>query len=140
MNDSARGDPGVSQEWRDSAEANVERWGNQTPAVLLLAMVEELGEIAMEMEAHSGPGGGSPPIGDYDNCPHRGRELISMTARLGREVREYLETEFPEPAGDGTHERPPRITGDVETAPIREELDDLAPLCWQLAWALERDK
>jgi len=69
--------------WRAAAVENVDEWGVQTPETVLLAMMEELGEL--------------------------------VQTRL-----EYT-------------------SGDGEYARIQQELDDLAPLCWQLEWALQQE-
>lgn len=78
-----RSSTGSFAHWRASALANVDDWGVQSPEVVLLAMMEELGEV--------------------------------VQARL-----------------EHRHE-------DGEFAAIQRELDDLAPLCWQLQWALEQE-
>lgn len=130
----------ISKRWYDRAEENIDTWGNQSVPLLLLAAVEELGEVAQEVMDHTGPVYGRPPWGDYDSTPHDGRRLIADMAQLGRETREYLEANFDQPAGTpgGGHDDL-AITGDVLDADaIQEEVDDLAPLLYQLAWALER--
>ena len=74
---------GTLSHWRAAAVDNIDEWGMQSPETVMLAMMEELGEV--------------------------------VQARL-----EYT-------AGDGEYAR------------IQRELDDLAPLCWQLEWALEQE-
>lgn len=129
----------LSMQWFGTACENVGRWGNQSPALLFLAMVEELGEVAMELQDHTEPGDGLPPVGDYDSTPHDGRRLIADMAQLGRQTREYLEGNFDEPAGTtGSGYDDLAITGDVRDAEaIQDEVDDLAPLLYQLTWALQ---
>lgn len=124
----------LAKRWGDRAESNIEHWGNQAPATLFLAMIEEMGEIAQELERTQAPG--SP-----DETPSNGRLLIAAMAALGRRTRRYLEANFEDPAGKTTAE--PAIDGtDIiahvsDPVAIQDELDDLMPLGWQLTWALK---
>lgn len=128
----------LGQRWGKKAERNIDRWGHQRLETILLAAIEELGEIAHELQWQSN-------VGDIDQnggprYPHAdGRDLIDEMAGLGVRTRSYLEDIYSEPAGDGDgiedlvlYENP----ADLE--PIRLEIEDLAPLCYQLYWAIER--
>lgn len=129
----------LGNRWGEKAESNVEQWGNQRHDTVFLAMIEEVGEIAMAMESNNGPGGGLPPVGDYDDRADRGRQLIHRMAELGRDTREFLESEYPAPAGDPGVEKDGEIAvhGDPrDTDPIIEEVEDAAPLLWQFYWAI----
>lgn len=129
----------LGKKWGRHAEANIERWGNQPPGMLLLAMAEELGELAFAILGNTNPGDGAPPVGDYDDAPHRGQELIGEVQRLGFEIREYLETALEDKNGDPLpDDERPRLTGTVKRpAPILDELHDLMPLGFQFKWAVK---
>lgn len=127
----------LGKRWGDHAEENIDRWGNQYPATLLLAMAEELGEIAQALLAQT-------DVGDVD-APgaRRGRRLLHELAGHGIRTRAYLEETFEDPAGKPQTD--PLITGrdiagqSLDVGPVLEETDDLAPLLWQLHWALEEE-
>lgn len=128
----------LGKRWGDRAESNIEKWGNQRHDTLLLALIEEIGEVAMAMEANSETiYDATPP--DADDVPSAvGRKLISDMADLGRETRDFLEGEYGDPAGDGDSPDEHRIHGEpTDVTQILEEVEDTAPLCWQLYWALQ---
>ncbi|MFC6975697.1 hypothetical protein ACFQL1_15140 [Halomicroarcula sp. GCM10025709] len=130
----------LGDRWGERAEENVETWGNQRHDVLLLALIEEVGEVAMAMQNHCEGGAGLPPNAvPYDQPEVVGRDLIAEMASLGRQTRAFLEDEFPEPAGrDADGREHIAITGDPTDADrIVEEVEDAAPLLWQLHWALQ---
>lgn len=128
----------LGSQWGGLADENTQEWGLQSAPVLTLALAEELAEVATELEAHTEPGADA----DADLMADRGRELLSRIADLGDEVAAFLEANFYDDAGNPLP-RPERenlgpIHGEVtDPAVVREELDDLAPLCYQLAWALQ---
>ncbi|ELZ38798.1 hypothetical protein C471_09240 [Halorubrum saccharovorum DSM 1137] len=128
----------LGKRWGDEAESNIEKWGNQRHDTLLLALIEEVGEIAIAMEANSETiyDATSP---DADDVPAAvGRRLIDDMADLGRETRDFLEGEYGDPAGDGESPDEHRIHGEpTDTTRILEEVEDTAPLCFQLYWALQ---
>lgn len=133
----------LGKRWGEKAENNIEEWGNQRPDTVLLALIEEVGEIAEAMQENCKPGGGPPPVGDYDDRPDRGRELIRRMAALGLETRDYLEAEYPAPAGEGTvtDDDEIRIIGPpIDDRAIMDEIEDAAPLLWQLFWAIEKQE
>lgn len=127
----------ISRRWGRKAEENVEEWGLQGPALILLAMMEEMGEIAEELRAEI-PG---PSVDNPDDVPHEAARLLYEIAELGLETQEFLESNFEQPAGEKApdEDRPVDRCGvgpvhDPEA--VSEELTDLAPLCFQLTWAL----
>lgn len=133
---------GDTDRWQARAEENIEKWGNQAPATLFLAMVEEMGEIAEELtEQAPGPHPDNP-----SEAPFRGWEIIHEMADLGLETRDFLESNFEEPAGTGPmdpetresirHEQALGVGVVQDPEAVRDELDDLAPLCFQLRWKL----
>lgn len=128
----------LGKRWGKKAEENVREWGNQRYDTLLLALIEEVGEVAMAMEENSEIiYDATPP--DADDVPAAvGREIISDMADLGRKTQNYLESEYGDPAGDGDGQKEYRIHGELtDTNPIFEEIEDVAPLIWQLYWALQ---
>ena len=129
----------LGKRWGNLAKENIKTWGNQRHDILLLALIEEIGEIAMAMESHCNTGDGLPPNAvPHDQPEVIGRELINEMAALGRKTRTYLETEFPEPSREGTTEMPNiQVTGEPQKIdPIIEEVEDAAPLLYQLYLAL----
>lgn len=132
----------LGRKWNEKAEENIHKWGHQRHDTVLLALIEEIGEIAMAFEAGNAPGGGPHPHVDRDDPHSYGRDLIHRMAELGRDTREFLEAEYPDPAGDGDGGHEYTLHGDPNSAEdaerIFEEVDDAAPLLFQLYWALER--
>lgn len=132
----------LGKRWGDRAEQNIETWGNQRHDTLLLALIEEVGEIAMAMEEHNRPTSGEPhPYVRSDDAPAHGRRLISEMANLGVETRRFLESNYEEPAGSDTADGEYKLHGEPkEVEPILDEVEDTAPLCFQLYWALQARK
>lgn len=127
---------GAAAEWVDTAEGNVERWGNQRPKVLALALAEELAEIVAELLADDEP----RPRWSYDvdaDARVRGDETLDLVRVAGFSAREYLEEFHEDENGDP---RPPSevppLAGVADRDAALEELHDLAPLVYQLRWAL----
>lgn len=122
--------------WFGHACENVGRWGLHSPGLVFLAMVEEMGEIAEELDEQA-----EDPFPDdgRDDPLAEARRFINDAKRLGLDARWFLEEHFDEPAGrpdDGLDDLD--VTGGVTDADaIQEEVDDLAPLLYQLTWALE---
>lgn len=118
-------------QWLDRAEGNVDRWGNQTPAVLLLALAEEIGEVADEVLAT-----GEKPLHD-PMYSAEGIHLLSEVRRAGFACRDFLEEHFEDEDGAPLpEEEMPRIFHDLNEARVLDEVDDAAPLLFQLSWAL----
>lgn len=116
--------------WRDKAAENTDKWGVQPPADVVLAIMEELAEVAEEIIENSEVSRERPSV-DERKLMH----YIIEIAVLGDEIREELEARY-----EDDHGRPipqderPEILGDIhESEPIHEEIDDLAPLVYQLA-------
>lgn len=129
----------LARRWNDRAEENIETWGHQRHDTTFLALIEEIGEIAIAMEANNAPGGGPHPVTDPHSPHFEGRDLISEMAQLGRRTRRFLEKHYPEPAGEGDEITEYELHGDPTDADeIFDEVDDAAPLLIQLYWALER--
>lgn len=148
---SGRDEPGpthtlfLAKDWGDVAEENVERWGNQAVATLFLALVEEVGEVAEVLERRDMPN----DMATKDVM--EARALIEDMASLGIRTRDYLEENFEEPAGESStpksesvrREQRRGILGDIsDPDAVQDEVDDAAPLLFQLTWALqdERDR
>lgn len=113
------------------ARDNVEKWGQQSPVALALAIAEEVGELADE-------------IGPTD-CPEYHEDTVGESwAHLrslvhnGAGVRTFLEGNYEDEEGQPVDERPPMVPedSDMDTDAVREELYDLMALCYQLDWAL----
>lgn len=119
------------------ATSNIETWGNQRFDTLLLALIEEIGEIAHAISWEC-------DVGDIDayrsesNRHSDGRQLISEMAGLGIRTRSYLESEFGDPPGDGDTLDELELFDDPDsTDPILDEIEDAGPLLYQLYWAIE---
>lgn len=84
------GDASVYETWEQKAEENVEKWGQQEIETLLLAMQEEVGELAQAYLEHTAEGG------EFEDV---GRELDDLAA-LCIQLRWALVTAAPE-AADG---------------------------------------
>lgn len=116
---------------RRRAEENVERWGQQQPAALVLAMAEELGEmtehISIEVDDDA----------DWDDPGPRATFAVQQIGAVGLDVRNTLEEHFEDEDGPLDPEDRPSIPARVEdTDATREELYDLMALCYQLDWAI----
>lgn len=131
-----------SESWEDQAEENVERWGNQAVATLFLALVEEVGEVADVLDRDD-----IPQDSDVDDAVLEGRRLIEDMASLGIRTRDYLEENFEDPAGAPKPESE-REAVRVDLLPdgvsrpdvVQDEVDDAAPLLFQLSWALDDER
>lgn len=127
----------LGKRWYDRAEENIDQWGNQSPGLLFLALVEELGEIAEELVEQSE---GRPPRDDEKGPWSEAWRFINDTRRLGLDARDFLEANFDDPAGETDTSLPADMDilapfEDEES--IQDEVDDAAPLLFQLSWALE---
>jgi NTP pyrophosphatase (non-canonical NTP hydrolase) len=128
-----RGEGPRPDRWTDRADANVERWGEQAIVTLILAMAEELGELAEVARASIGPTAG------YNNEVHadalaRLRDVIAA----GRACQAFLEAEFEDRSGRPLKPaRRPDLTAGADAPDARRELDDLGALCIQLGRRLQ---
>lgn len=133
-------DAGTSRRWNERAVDNVQRWGNQSPATLFLALVEEVGELARELDREST----YPDDADVD--AKKGKHLIRAMGDLGETTQRFLEENFEEPAGKPKPESEREdFRSDIATSvddvdAVQDELDDAAPLLFQLTWALDDER
>lgn len=117
--------------WGPKAKENIEKWGDQTPAVLLLALAEEIGEVADEVLAT-----GEKPFHDAMYFAE-GVHLLSEVRDVGFQCRDFLEEHFEDADGAPLpEEEMPRIFHDLDEDRVFDEVDDAAPLLFQLSWAL----
>ncbi len=116
---------------RKRAADNVERWGLQPLTALLLAMAEELGELAGEICPEEPPEDAPASVTDT-------WLVLRNVQNIGGEVQDCLQLHF---EADGEPlpqaERPPIVPerADMGRDEVREELLDLLALCYQLDWA-----
>jgi hypothetical protein len=119
----------LGNRWGDRAEENIEKWGNQPPKMLLLAMAEEMAEVANELLEH----GGKPPNAHDSEA----ESLLNDIRTVGFRARKYLERECEDDDGNPLPAKEyPDIHGAANPERGREEVEDVAPLCWQLYWKL----
>ena len=122
--------------WSESADENVEKWGVQPPLHLILAIMEELSEIAEELIENS-----DPP--DTRKTPEE-RELMYLFSELvllGDEIQSYWDDVAEDDEGNPIPESErPRVIGKIHNnEPILDEVDDIAPLVVQLAESLDEE-
>lgn len=119
--------------WEVVAEENVEKWGNQRPKGLTLALAEELAEVASELI-------GAPGL-PRDQRGTEADALLDDIRGVGLRAQSYLERECEDDEGDPLpmDERPDMSGVENREAAI-DETDDLAPLVYQLRWALEDEQ
>ena len=119
----------LGKRWGDRGEKNIEKWGNQRPKGLLLAMAEEMAEIADELLEDNG----LPPNAYQD----RENSILNDIRTTGYVAREFLEEQCEDENGDPLplSERP-ELSGVADVKAAREETEDLAPLLFQMYWAL----
>jgi regulator of RNase E activity RraB len=119
----------LAHRWGNSAEENIQKWGNQPPKELLLAMAEEMAEIADELLDDNGL-----PPNAYESEAHT---ILNDIRTVGYWAREHLEENYENDDGEPLPgaERPD-LTGVANPEAAKEETEDLAPLLFQLYWAL----
>lgn len=128
----------MGADWGRRAQSNVEKWGNQSTLTLFLAAIEEMGEVAIELSDQDADGDHPPGTPEA-----QARALVDDMATLGRETRHFLESTFEEPAGEpkpGADREDIRDDIDIlvdDPDAVQTEVDDLAPLAFQMTWALE---
>lgn len=131
----------LAEYWEAKARKNIERWGNQRHDTLLLALIEEVGEIAMTMESNNETGAAPHPYVDGYEPYGEGLDLIHEMAVLGRRTQDFLESNYGDPAGESDAGKELELHGDPkDVEPILKEVADAAPLCWQLNWALQEQQ
>lgn len=120
------------EQWESRAEENIERWGNQPPAVLLLALCEEIAEVADELLATS-----KMPL-THQMESSEASALLAEVRSAGFACRSFLESEFEDADGNPLPDSEvPTLVDDLDEERVLAELDDAAPLVYQLSWALE---
>lgn len=119
----------------EKAYNNVEKWGLQDIATLLMATQEELGELAEEMEPHV------ELQGDDTNEKKLSRmfeEVSSFSGTVQKLHEEMYEDADGNPLPD---EERPAFEWDGENFDnIYDELRDTAALLYQLKWALKKER
>jgi len=119
----------LGKRWGRQAEENIEKWGNQRPKGLLLAMAEEMAEIADALLNDNGL-----PPNAYQSEAH---SILNDIRTTGYCAREFLEERCEDEQGDPLAlEERPDLSGVADTQAATEETEDLAPLLFQLYWAL----
>lgn len=107
----------LAHAWAERAEENVDEWGHQRADTLVLALIEEVGEVADALLRDG-----------RANVETDGYALIAGMADMGDRTRDYLE----ERGGEVP------IVEDLDGPEhTLEEVQDAAPLCWQLYWAAD---
>lgn len=125
-----------SDEWRSTAEDNVDEWGVQPPADIVLALAEELSEVAEEIVENS-----EVPPERYGPDERQLMYFMTEVIVLGNQIREELEGRYEDDEGRPIpmNERP-ELLGEIENSePVMEEVDDLAPLVYQLVESIEEN-
>lgn len=108
------------------AKENTERWGQQPPGELALAIIEEVGETTDLL------GSGGEPLMDA--------HLREATGN-GRAVRRLLERKYEDGGEPLLPGERPRFDPPVEDPDaLRDEVIDLMALCVQIDWALWLDE
>jgi len=121
----------LGKRWGDRAEENIENWGNQPAKMLLLAMAEEMAEVADELLERE-----ALPPNAYQSEAH---SILNDIRTTGYWAREYLEEQCENEQGDPLPpEERASISGVANPKQARDETEDIAPLCWQLYWALDQ--
>lgn len=121
--------PLVETRWQHKAIQNVDKWGLQDIATILMATQEELSEIGEELIDHV--------EGDDELV-----DLLAYVTGVGFEVQYIHETLYEDDDGEPLpEEERPELSFDAEAADldrIEEEIHDTAALLVQLQAAVER--
>lgn len=121
-----------TERWETKARENIDRWGNQTPTVLLLALIEEIAEVADEVLATA------DKAYEDDMAAQEAFHHLSEVRRTGFRCRQLLEDVFEDADGNPLpDDEVPRFVKRLDTDRVLDEVEDAAPLVYQLAWALE---
>lgn len=112
--------------WRQRAQQNLQQWGLQDPQPTVLAMAEEVAEMAETFDL-------DPEVGP-DAYRDPGAKLLVRLVVLGNEIRDYLDESAKDDEGNPLPPKDrPEIDVDVEEPPqLIAELDDLMALGYQL--------
>lgn len=118
--------------WIEQAHENIDTWGPQPPAVLILALVEEIGEVVDALLATA-----EPPLTD----PVRRAEAMYLLTGVRQscfDCREFLKANYETVDGEPIRRSArPTLVHDLDAGRVRDELDDAAALVYQLDWALD---
>lgn len=119
---------GVFARWERKARGNVEKWGLQDVATILLATQEELSELAEEIAPHA------------TTDDSRLNYAMQRTIMAGLTVQSIHEALYEDDDGNPV-ENPPEWEFDGENLDrIEDELIDTAALLVQLHWAVQEAK
>lgn len=130
-----RNDAQRSLAWRQQAASNVETWGQQDAVPLVLAKIEELGELAEVLL----------DVVEFEETQTAWftENRLKAMVDLGDAVQGFLEQTSEDLDGQPIppEERPTLGTldeaTDAQLEALRDELADDAALSFQLAWALD---
>jgi len=115
--------------WHGHATENVEKWGLQSEGELLLATMEELGEMAAELnDAYE-------VEGDDVDC-YSVTEMLREIERLGKSVQTLHEDIYEDE--DGNAVGGPTVSLDGHEAAFADELNDTVALLYQIRASLDR--
>lgn len=122
--------------WRTQATKNTQTWGLQEPLPLVLAIVEEVGELATEMARMT------IPAEDRAEVELEGWNCLMNAADVGRRTRQHLEATSEDPDGNPLppEERPSYAARYTDPGETQKELQDLGALCYQLAASLDHQE
>lgn len=122
--------PPRARTWPMLAEHNIERWGEQEPAALALALAEEQAEIADEILRSAVPA--------QNDIATQAFDLLRRVRAAGLACQSLLELHFEDEHGVPLPpEKRPEIAVELDREDVLEEVADAGPLAYQLAWALE---
>lgn len=124
-----------ADEWEEKAQNNIDHWGNQEAAVLLMALAEEVAEVADDLLAT-----GEEPITKDSMYSAKAARLLSEVRRSGFACRTFLEQHFEDEDGNPLSESEmPDIYVSLDDDRVLDEVNDVGPLVFQLAWALSEE-
>lgn len=120
--------------WIELAEKNTEKWGVQPPEDVVLAILEELAEVADEMLEH-----GDINTHRLNDTEGRMLSLLLEIRGKGFKARQNLESAYENKHGEPLppEERPNVLDGIDDTPRVQSEVNDLAPLVFQLSQSLD---
>lgn len=116
---------GTFARWERKARGNVEKWGLQDIATILLATQEELSELAAEIQPH---------VSTHES---KLEYALDHTIRTGFMVQNIHESLYEDDDGVPVDDPPSFEYDGGNLERIKDELIDTAALLVQLHWALE---
>lgn len=117
--------------WHAQAKENVEKWGLQSIGVLLCTIVEEVGEMAAEIDGNVQPATDDDPVDVYSM-----ESIIIEMERLGLRAQKTHEAIYEDSEGNPRDGPELRFNGDMSR--LSDELDDTVALLYQMQAALDR--